>query len=149
MLRLVLLLLLSPALLLGGCKKDPEPQPDPYTAIVGTQWNLSYAVYDYYDATGTFTDQWKAKGPWLPVESMQFLRSTIENFTNSSRYFHAFLPYTRKGDQLSITFPPDYKSLLGVRTISRLTADSLTLEVRLTATSGGRYAIIKDHYYRQ
>ena len=146
--RLLLLLLLSPTVLLVSCKKD-KPESDPYTAIIGTQWNLSYAVFDYYDATGTFTNPWKEKGPWPAVGSMQFLRATIENFTNSSRYFQATLPYSRKGDQLSITFPPDYKSLLGVRTISRLTADSLTLEVRLTATSGGRYAIIKDHYYRQ
>lgn len=146
--RLLLLLLLSSALLLGNCKKD-EPKPDPYAAIVGTQWNLSYAVLDYYEATGRLTGQSIVKGPWLPVGSMQFLRTTIENFTNSSGYFRASLPYTRQGDQLSIIFPPDDKSLLGVRTLSQLTADSLTLEVRLPATSGGRYAIIKDHYYRQ
>ncbi|UOQ69159.1 hypothetical protein [Hymenobacter volaticus] len=102
--RLLLLLLLNSALLLGSCKKD-EPKPDPYAALVGTQWNLSYAVLDYYDATGRLTGQSIVKGSWLPVESMQFLRTTIENFINSSNYFRASLPYTRQGDQLSITFP--------------------------------------------
>lgn len=138
-------LCLAPTLL-GGCKKD---EPDPYTALVGMQWNLSYAVYDHYDATGTLMNQWKVRGPWLPVESMCFLRATIENFMHSSRYFHASLPYIRNGDQLSITFPPDNKILLAVRTINRFRADSLTLEVRFSATSGGRYAILKDQYYRQ
>lgn len=143
-----LLLLLLSLTLLGGCKKD-EPEPDPFAAIVGTQWNLSYAVVDYYDAAGTFTHQWKVKGPWLSIESMRFSASTIENFANFSRYFHVPLPYTRKGDQLSITFPPDHKSLLGVRTINRFTADSLTLELRSPESGSGPYAIIKDHYYRQ
>jgi len=148
MFRLVLLLVLSSALLLGGCKKD-EPEPDSFATIVGTEWNMSYVVVDYYDPAGTFIRQWKVKGPWARVESLRFSASTIENYRTFSFYFAPSLPYTRKGNQLSITFPADQQTLLGVRIISRLTADSLTLELRSPESGSGPYAIIQDHYYRQ
>jgi len=138
-----LLLLLSLAVVLGGCKKD-ESKPESEPVLAG-RWPLHSITYLEYDSLGRQTSQTPEfvfppeRGYYLAVTD-----STMQQYYANGTPYTTLRHYTRTGNVLIYRGA----STSWINTITLLTATELRiLEKYSRLQNGRRFYIGEDHRY--